>query len=107
MWLKEEFIGLEECFKLTHLVLDIFAKAMIDGRDSSIEQYLLNFWCKDLSLRDLVDHIFMCYHSAPELKSDIFNILFSWVVNAKLINESESNNNWNLEDFRKVASMKS
>jgi hypothetical protein len=36
MWLKEEFIGLEECFKLTHLVLDIFANAMIDGRDSSI-----------------------------------------------------------------------
>ena len=59
MWLKEEFIGLEECFKLTHLVLDIFARAMIDGRDSSIEQYLLNFWVKDLTLRDIVDRIYI------------------------------------------------
>ena len=103
MWLKEEFIGLEECFKLTHLVLDIFAKAMIDGRDSSIEQYLLNFWVKDLTLRDIVDRIHISTKFASELNSDVFNILFSWVVNQKLIETKDTK--WSLEDFRKVAGM--
>jgi hypothetical protein len=37
MWLKEEFIGLEETFKLTNPVMDIFYQAVIDGRDASIE----------------------------------------------------------------------
>ena len=37
MWLKEEFIGLEETFKLTNPIMDAFAQAVIDGRDSSIE----------------------------------------------------------------------
>lgn len=57
MWLKDEFIGLEETFKLTNDIMDVFAQAIISGKDSSIEQYLLNFWIKDLSLRDLVDRI--------------------------------------------------
>jgi hypothetical protein len=29
----------------------------MDEKDSSIEKYLLNFWIKELSLRDLVDRI--------------------------------------------------
>lgn len=57
MWLKDEFIGLEETFKLTNDIMDVFAQAILDGKDSSIEQYLLNFWIKDLSLRDLIDRI--------------------------------------------------
>ena len=105
MWLKEEFIGLEECFKLTHLIMDMFSTALLEQRDSSIEQYLLNFWTKELSLRDLVDRI---HHSAilgmnDETKGDLFNVLFSWLVNTKLINEPDTI--WNLEDFRKIASM--
>ena len=101
MWLKEEFIGLEECFKLTHLILDFFSKAMIEGRDSSIEQYLLNFWSKDLSLRDLADRIYITSRFAPELNSEVFNILFSWLVNTKL-GDTDS---WALEDFRKIAGL--
>ncbi len=64
MWLKEEFIGLEETFKLSHLVMDGFSRAMLEERDSSIEQYLLNFWCKDLSLRDITDRIQACSKSS-------------------------------------------
>lgn len=100
MWLKEEFIGLEECFKLTHQVMDAFAQAMIDTRDSSIEQYLLNFWTKDLSLRDLIDRIQATTRLASQLQTEIFNILFSWIVNSKILQDQIA---WNMEDFRKVA----
>ena len=34
-----------------------YAKADFEGRDNSVEQYLLNNWIKDLSLRDLIDRI--------------------------------------------------
>jgi hypothetical protein len=37
MWLKEEFIGLEETFRLTNQIMDIFVIAILDGKDSSIE----------------------------------------------------------------------
>lgn len=60
MWLKEELIGLEECFKLTDKIMNSYIQAIEGGRDSSIEQYLLNFWTKDLSLRDLVDRTNVC-----------------------------------------------
>ena len=80
MWLKEEFIGLEECFKLTHLAMEAFADAMLDERDSSIEQYLLNFWTKDLSLRDINDRINHTVLIMPYRQQEVFNVLFSWVV---------------------------
>lgn len=57
MWLKDEFIGLEETYKIAPQVLNAYAKSIIDEKDSSIEKYLLNFWVKDLSLRDLIDRI--------------------------------------------------
>jgi hypothetical protein len=104
MWLKEEFIGLEECFKMSHLILDFFSKAMLDGRDSSIEQYLLNFWTKDLSLRDLVDRIHTTSRFAPELNSEIFNILLSWLVNTFILGE-KAVETWSLDDFRKVSTL--
>ena len=37
MWLKDEFIGLEETFKLTNDIMDVFAQAILNGKDSSIE----------------------------------------------------------------------
>jgi hypothetical protein len=37
MWLKDEFIGLEETFKLTVSVMDAFSRAILDSKDSSIE----------------------------------------------------------------------
>lgn len=105
MWLKEEFIGLEECFKMTHLILDTLAGALLEDRDSSIEQYLLDFWVKDLSLRDLVDRIQFSARKAGQGHSQVFNALFSWLVNSKLIQQKTQVQNWVLEDFRKVALM--
>ena len=100
MWLKEEFMGLEECFKMTHLILDFFAKAMLEERDSSIEQYLLNFWSKDLSLRDTVDRIQTTVRFAGSNQADTFNILFTWLIEQKL---QQQPTDWSLEDFRKIA----
>jgi hypothetical protein len=58
MWMKEETMGVEDCFKLTINVLHCFLKADLSpSQDSSVEQYLLNFWVKDLSVRDLCDRI--------------------------------------------------
>ena len=60
MWMKEETLGVEDCFKLTHKVMNIYAKSEIDEVDSTVEMYLLNFWTKDLSIRDLSDRIALC-----------------------------------------------
>jgi len=101
MWLKEEFIGLEECFKLTHLILDFFSRSIIDGRDSSIEQYLLNFWTKELSLRDIVDRISVATRFATELNTEVFRILLNWLIHQKINGETPME--WTLDDFRKIA----
>ena len=105
MWLKDEFIGLEETFKLTNDIMDVFAQAILNGKDSSIEQYLLNFWVKDLSLRDLIDRI----HVTCRLEQNsavFFNILFTWLFNYKICPQNEEEAaNWVLEDFRKVAAL--
>jgi hypothetical protein len=37
MWLKDELIGNEDTFKLTSFVMNIYAKACFEGKDSSIE----------------------------------------------------------------------
>ena len=37
MWLKDELIGNEDTFKLTSFVINIYAKACFEGKDSSIE----------------------------------------------------------------------
>ena len=83
MWLKEEFIGLEECFRITAKVMEPFCLAKLQGRDFSIEQYLLNFWVKDLSLRDTVDRIQVCSRNSDEVH-EFFKILFNWFIQGKL-----------------------
>ena len=60
MWLKEEVMGLEDCFNYSLQVLSGYAKTELEGRDSSVELYLLNHWVKDLSLRDLIDRVSFC-----------------------------------------------
>ena len=75
MWLKEEFIGLEETFKLTNPILDCFCRAVIEGRDASIEQYLLNFWTKSLSLRDSLDRIQISSRQSQENSEEVFSSL--------------------------------
>ena len=97
MWLKEEFIGMEDTFKLTSSIMDTFAGAVIEGRDSSIEQYLLMNWTKNLSLRDIMDRISISTRFSPGNSADTFNSLFNWVLKNKLEGQ------WTLEDFRKVA----
>ena len=64
MWMKEETLGVEDCFKLTSDVMQVYALSEIDKQDSTVELYLLNFWTKDLSLRDLSDRIALCSHNS-------------------------------------------
>jgi hypothetical protein len=72
--------------------MDAFVQAVIDNRDSSIEQYLLNFWTKNLSLRDTIDRIFTCCRFAPDMKVEMFNILFTWIFNLKIDAKSDEAN---------------
>ena len=44
--------------------MSIYAQSEIDIADSTVEMYLLNFWTKDLSTRDLADRIALCAHNA-------------------------------------------
>ena len=60
MWMKEETLGVEDCFKLTQRVMDVYSTSEMDGNDSTVELYLLNFWTKELSFRDLCDRILLC-----------------------------------------------
>ena len=60
MWMKEETLGIEDCFRLTQRVMRVFAKSEADELDATVELYLLNFWAKDLSIRDLTDRIGLC-----------------------------------------------
>lgn len=57
LWLRESFIGLEEAFKVTGKVMACYATVVAADRDASIEQYVLNQWTRDLSLRDICDRI--------------------------------------------------
>lgn len=58
LWLKAESIfGLEDCFKFTLDVMQTYMKSELEGKDSSVELYLLNNWIKELSIRDLNDRI--------------------------------------------------
>ena len=64
MWMKEETLGIEDCFRLTQKVMFTFANSEVEEMDSTVELYLLNFWTKDLSIRDLSDRIGLCVLSA-------------------------------------------
>lgn len=57
MWMKEETMGLEDTFKLTSRVMGVYLFQILQDNDASVELYLLNFWVKDLSIRDLADRI--------------------------------------------------
>lgn len=57
MWMKEETMGLEDTFKLTSKVMQVYIQQILQENDASVEVYLLNFWVKDLSMRDLADRI--------------------------------------------------
>jgi len=44
--------------------MNVYAKSEVDELDSTVELYLLNFWTKDLSIRDLSDRIGLCVLNA-------------------------------------------
>jgi len=55
--MKEETMGLDDTFKLTHKVMSVYLQQIYKEIDASVELYLLNFWVKDLSIRDIADRI--------------------------------------------------
>lgn len=73
MWMKEETLGVEDCFLLTQKVMSAFARSEINRSDTTVEVYLLNFWSKDLSIRDLCDRIAVCV-SSPDNDSQIIDV---------------------------------
>jgi len=44
--------------------MNVYGKSEVDELDSTVELYLLNFWTKDLSIRDLADRIGLCVLNA-------------------------------------------
>jgi hypothetical protein len=57
MWMKEETMGLEDTFKLTSPILSVYLMQVNREIDASVELYLLNFWVRELTIRDLCDRI--------------------------------------------------
>lgn len=50
--------------------MGIYAQSEVDELDPSVELYLLNFWSKDLSIRDLTDRIGLCVLNSSGSNSD-------------------------------------
>lgn len=57
MWMKEETMGLEDTFKLTAPIMQTYLQQIVNEIDTSVELYLLNFWVRELSIRDLCDRL--------------------------------------------------
>lgn len=55
--MKEETMGLEDTYKLTSPILTVYLEQVQSDGDASVELYLLNFWVRELSIRDLCDRI--------------------------------------------------
>ena len=73
MWMKEETMGVEDSFRLTHKVMMVFARQEMNEEDSQVERYLLNFWSKELSVRDLCDRIALTIQDLSEEETDLEN----------------------------------
>lgn len=58
-----------------------YARTEDEGRDSSVELYLINHWIKEFSLRDLIDRVSVATSVNP---IDYFLILFKWLMNERL-----------------------
>jgi hypothetical protein len=97
--MREEIYGVEDSFKFTSHCMSVYAQAMVDERDNSVETYLLNYWVKDFTLRDLIDRV----TAASLMDERYFSPLFSWLMNSRLSGNSEES--WAIEDFRKIVLM--
>lgn len=95
LWMREEIFGIEDSFKFTVAIMLSLARALIAEKDHSVEVYLLNYWIRDFSLRDLIDRI----ASSSTSDDKVFLHLFKWFMTNKLIPDEK----WAIEDFRKLA----
>ena len=96
--MKEEIFGLEDCFRFASNIMHSYSKTEFEGKDNSVELYLLNHWVKDLSLRDLIDRVaFTC----TNFDNKYFLCLFKWILFNNLSHSSEEK--WVMEDLRKIA----
>lgn len=78
--MREEIFGLEDTFKFTTKVLAAYAHSEVNsvvlGKDSSVELYLLNYWVRELSLRDLIDRV----SNASLTDEKYFLVLLKWLM---------------------------
>ena len=118
MWMKEETMGLEDTFKLSSKVMSVYVSQVCQENDASVEVYLLNFWVKDLSIRDLADRIQVTVNNfkgqesrtshrshrpstcLSESQLEAFRIMFTWFDEQWLTPQADT---WRLSDLRKIA----
>ena len=95
--MREEIYGIEDSFKFTVAIMLSLARAELAEKDHSVELYLLNYWIRDFSLRDLIDRV--AFSSVTDEK--VFLVLFKWLMTSRL--NSNPDEKWGIEDFRKLA----
>ena len=86
---------MEDSFKFATSCMTVYSHAINESRDHSVELYLLNYWIKDFTLRDLIDRV-----SVVSLDEKNFLNLFSWLMTSRLKAPSQD---YSIEDFRKLA----
>ncbi len=74
--MHEEIFGIEDSFKFSIPILLTYSKAELEERDPSVELYLLNYWIRDFSLRDLIDRV----ASSSVTDEKVFLVLFNWLM---------------------------
>ena len=95
--MREEIYGIEDSFKFTVTIMLSLARAELSEKDHSVELYLLNYWIRDFSLRDLIDRI--AFSSVMDEK--VFLVLFKWLMTSRI--NCNPDEKWVIEDFRKLA----
>lgn len=89
-------MGVKDSFKLCAEVLKAYAAQILDEEDGSVELYLLNFWVKEHSVRDLCDRI-----SLASQGTEYFPTLLEWFKKTIL----DVQNDWRLCDLRKITAL--
>lgn len=86
---------MEDSFKFATSCMGVYSLAINEQRDHSVELYVLNYWIKDFTLRDLIDRV-----SVVSLDDKQFLPLFSWLMTSRL---NAPTQDYSIEDFRKLA----
>jgi hypothetical protein len=73
-----------------------YSRQIVDEVDASVELYLLNFWVKDHSVRDVCDRI-----AKSSINFEVFAVLLGWFKSTNLKTQED----WKLSDLRKIASL--